>query len=62
MDTKEEPSQGGAEGAKDKRTPEEEEEAAMGAAVAKVGIFAMIIGLFLHILRMIKGRPKPKSN
>lgn len=39
-----------AEGKRDK-IPEEEEEAQIGAAVAKVGIFAMILGLFLHIFR-----------
>jgi len=30
----------------DNRTPEEKEEADMGAAVAKVGIIALIVGLF----------------
>lgn len=66
MDPKEEVSASGedapAQEDKNKRTREEEEEAAMGAAVAKVGVFAMIIGIFLHILRMIRGRPKSKSN
>lgn len=47
----------------DKRTPEEKEEAEIGAAVAKVGIFALILGLFFNILRMLRGnRNKPKSS
>jgi len=46
------------------RIPEEDEEAKVGAAVAKFGIFAMIVGLFLSVLRMIRGRvkPSPKTN
>jgi uncharacterized membrane protein len=47
---------------KAERTPEEDNEAEVGAAVAKVGIFAMIIGIFFHILRMIKGRKTTKTN
>jgi len=34
----------------------------MGAAVAKVGIFALIIGLFFNILRMLRGNRKSKAN
>lgn len=66
MDPKEEVSASGevapVQEDKDKRNHEEEEEAAMGTAVAKVGVFAMIIGIFLHILKMLRGRPKSKSN
>ncbi len=43
------------------RTPEEEDEAQMGAAVAKVGIFALVIGLFMHVFRMIRGGRKSAS-
>jgi len=46
----------------DNLTPEEKEEADMGAAVAKVGIFALIIGLFFNIMRMLRGNRKSKTN
>jgi len=52
----------GSEENKDNLTPEEKEEADMGAAVAKVGIFALIIGLFFNILRMLRGNRKSKAN
>jgi len=60
MDSEPVPRTGENEG--DNRTPEEKEEADMGAAVAKVGIFALIIGLFFNLMRMFRGNRKSKAN
>ncbi|CAL8118242.1 unnamed protein product [Orchesella dallaii] len=45
---------------RDKLTPEEQEDADVGTAVAKAGIIALIVGIFLRIMMIFRGR-KPKS-
>jgi len=45
---------------RDELTPEEQEEADVGAAVAKAGIIALIVGIFLRIMMIFRGR-KSKS-